>query len=574
MKKIILKKRKFISIIILSVMVLCSLSSIVKADVNNIIDSKRKASLEIIKYENAHGSGLDVTQNRPLKGVEFTIYKLNEENMEKTAEEIVLGMEEGTIVGLDSKSLVTDKNGIVKFDELELGRYLVAETKVPINVSVKMNPFLIDLPRTADDGQSWDYTVRIEPKNETVYGDVILNKTDKNGKTLAGTKWELQVKDNSDWVKYDYEGVLITDKQGKINITNLPVGEYRLIEIETLDGYILDQSEVKEFKVTAKDTSFTFEAINEKPEISKEVKNNSGYSEHASAYAKDEVEWKITAEVPSIIEKMDTYYITDTLPQGLEYKEDSLVIEGLTLNTHYEVEENDRIIKITFNTEELSKTKKKEVVITYKTTFTDDVSYGEALVNKADLTYTNKIDINGTEASKKTSEGDEAEVHLGAILIKKTDREGNGLAGAKFKIATTEENARDGIYVKGSDGEDLIVTSGDDGRAVFKGLKYGVDGSTAETGESQYYLVEIESPTYIDENGNEKHYNLLKGPVEVTVNHRSEKIIMATVINDKGFVLPFTGGTGTTLSVILGISLMTFAIKLNKKEKTRKRNRK
>ena len=86
MKKIILKKRKFISIIILSVMVLCSLSSIVKADVNNIIDSKRKASLEIIKYENAHGSGLDVTQNRPLKGVEFTIYKLNEENMEKTAE--------------------------------------------------------------------------------------------------------------------------------------------------------------------------------------------------------------------------------------------------------------------------------------------------------------------------------------------------------------------------------------------------------------------------------------------------------------------------------------------------------
>lgn len=574
MKKIILKKRKFISIIILFVILLFSLSNIVKAEVGNIIDSKRKASLEIIKYENAHGSGLDVTQNRPLKGVEFTIYKVNEENMEKTAEEIALGIEEGTIVGLDSKSLVTDKNGIVKFNELELGRYLVAETKVPINVSVKMNPFLIDLPRTSEDGQTWDYTVRIEPKNETVYGDVTLNKIDKNGKALSGTKWELQVNDGSNWVKYDYEGVLVTDKQGKINITNLPIGDYRLIEIETLDGYILDQSEVKEFKVTAKDTSFTFEAINEKPEISKEVKNNSGYSEHGSVYAKDEVEWRITAEVPSIIEKMDTYYITDTLPEGLEYKEDSLVIEDLTLNTHYEVEENDGIIKITFNTEELSKTKKKEVVITYKTTFTDDVSYGEELVNKADLTYTNKIDINGTETSKKTSEGDEAEVHLGAILIKKTDREGNGLAGAKFKIATTEENARDGIYVKGSDGEDLIATSGDDGRAVFKGLKYGVDGSTAETGESQYYLVEIESPTYIDEDGTEKHYNLLKGPVEVTVNHRSEKIIMATVINDKGFVLPFTGGTGTILSVVVGISLMTFAIKLNKKEKTRKRNRK
>ena len=81
---------------------------------------------------------------------------------------------------LEEKSLETGKEGTVKFEDLELGRYLVAETKAPKNVSSVISPFLIDLPRTSDNGEYWNYDVTVEPKNETVYGDVTLSKLNKN----------------------------------------------------------------------------------------------------------------------------------------------------------------------------------------------------------------------------------------------------------------------------------------------------------------------------------------------------------------------------------------------------------
>ena len=300
--------------------------------------------------------------------------------------------------------------------------------------------------------------------------------------------------------------------------------------------------------------------------MKKQVKNALGYGEHTSAYTTEEVEWKITSDIPSIIEKMNTYYITDTLPEGLNYKEDSILIDGLTLNTHYTVSEENGVIKITFNTENLAKLNKSEVVITYKTTFKENVEYGKALVNSANLTYTNKIDVNGTEKNTKSTEEDTAEVHTGKVLIKKTDDKGNFLSGAKFKIATTEENAKDGKYVKGSNGEDLVATSDEEGNIIFSGLKYGVDNSSAEEGSSLYYIVEFESPTYTEEDGTVKHYNLLKEPVEVEVNSTSGKTVMATVVNKKGFTLPLTGGTGALALVAFGISLIGIAVKLNKKE--------
>ena len=150
LQRLISKNKKLISVMLLLVIILSSLSGIVKAvTVDDVIDYTKKASLEIVKYENAHGTGLNPSENKPLKGVEFTIYKLDEVNMEKSADEIAKSIEEGSITGLESKSLTTGENGTVKFTDLELGRYLVVETKVPKNVSVKTAPFLIDLPRTS-----------------------------------------------------------------------------------------------------------------------------------------------------------------------------------------------------------------------------------------------------------------------------------------------------------------------------------------------------------------------------------------------------------------------------------------
>ena len=570
----IVKSKRALSFILVVIMILSVLAPIVSAvQIDDVIDTTKKASLTIVKYENAYGEGKNPDENVPLKDVTFTIYKLDDVNFDRSADEIYNDIKAGTIT-LTSIEAITNEEGLAEFKDLDLGRYLVVESKVPTNVSVAISPFLVDLPRTSDDGQSWNYDVTVYPKNETVYGQVTLTKLDEEGNVLPGTEWELQKKVDNEYVKYDYEGTLVTNDEGKISINNLPVGDYRLLETKTVsDDYILDQSNVQEFTITKDNTNFEFTVTNEKSGIEKEVKTSLGYGEHLSAYSTDTVEWKITADVPSVIEKMDTYFVTDTLPEGLDYVDNTLEIyavndEGETKleeDTNYTFTLQNGTFKVVFNTESLKEY--TSVYFVYDTEFNENVSYGKAEENSATLTYTNKISVDGEELSTYTTDPNTAEVHTGEVLIKKVDEENNPLAGAKFKIATTEENAKDGIYVKGSDSEDLVAVSNENGEVRFSGLKYGLEINPANEGESQYYIVEIESPTYV-ENGETKHYNLLSKPVEVTVNSTSgeEGEGTVTVVNKKGFLLPLTGGTGAIALTVVGISLIGLALKLNKKK--------
>lgn len=79
---------------------------------------------------------------------------------------------------------LTDTYGKTKADNLELGLYLVVETKVPEMVTSTCNPFFISLPMTSGDGGSWLYDVTVYPKNLT--GDPTLDKTLRENKDDTG----------------------------------------------------------------------------------------------------------------------------------------------------------------------------------------------------------------------------------------------------------------------------------------------------------------------------------------------------------------------------------------------------
>lgn len=76
---------------------------------------------------------------------------------------------------------VTDEYGNSKAAIDELGLYLVVETKVPENVTVTCDPFLVSLPMTAIDGSGWNYNVTVYPKSRT--GMPTLEKTVREAKT-------------------------------------------------------------------------------------------------------------------------------------------------------------------------------------------------------------------------------------------------------------------------------------------------------------------------------------------------------------------------------------------------------
>ena len=72
----------------------------------------------------------------------------------------------------------TNANGVTSKDKLPLGLYLIVETKAPENVTYTTNPWFVQLPSTDSNGDYWFYDVVCYPKNET--GNPTLDKRVRN----------------------------------------------------------------------------------------------------------------------------------------------------------------------------------------------------------------------------------------------------------------------------------------------------------------------------------------------------------------------------------------------------------
>lgn len=77
----------------------------------------------------------------------------------------------------------TNANGVTSKDKLPLGLYLIVETKVPENVTYTTNPWFVQLPSTDSNGDDWFYDVICYPKNET--GNPTLDKRVRNNPDQA-----------------------------------------------------------------------------------------------------------------------------------------------------------------------------------------------------------------------------------------------------------------------------------------------------------------------------------------------------------------------------------------------------
>ena len=592
-------------------------------------------SITIIAHEQKNG---DTTTNPPMEGVEYTIYKVDEScEDEWDAEDYI---EDNQVEGI---SQITNEEGKVVFNNLELGRYYVrfesnTEGFYIDGYDGNGRPFLVDIPMTNSQGTGLNYNITIEPKIQTAFGNLELTKVDTAGNPIEGVTFKVQALVNTSpmsledidmmgWQDYVPDGsnevlTLTTDKEGKIRIENLPYFDdnvkYKLVEVSTSDGYIINNAllssllfsinengrivsdyleymqeleqefpelnnilMIKNISITDNLTSFTL--VNEKPEIIKKVQNSNGeFVDNIGANVTDKLTFKVTADVPMNIVDMETYKITDELPQGIILDRNSIKIEGTTADGSEIIPEDvytlsQEGLELTFDTskmydEEIGGLKYNNIIITYEATIDKDniVIGGNGNINAATLEYTNNIGtaeydefgnpIGHVEISTITTT-DTAEVHTGAVLLEKVEK-GNvstKLAGAKFKIATTKENAEDGIFVQDETGADIEVTTGDDGQATIEGLKYADDGS-----DTSYWLVETQAPSYV-EDGVTKYYNLLKAPVEVKVGKITHQSAVQ-IENGKGFELPATGSIGLAIFTVVGVAVMIGAVVLNKKQ--------
>ena len=203
------------------------------------------------------------------------------------------------------------------------------------------------------------------------------------------------------------------------------------------------------------------------------------------------------------------------------------------------------------------------IKVTYQGVLTKDATLGST-ISVEDQINTNKATINPNDT--ETDTGKKIEVYSGKItidkvdaknkdtklegakfvVIDKVDKDGKADTGAKYLKYDEKANDNKGAFSwVDSLGDATVYTTNDKGEAVISGLAEGT-----------YYLLEIEAPQGYNVLTTAQPVTLTKGVTDDKVDHL---LMTAQVANNKGALLPSTGGMGTVAFAVVGLIVMAGA---------------
>ena len=547
-----------------------------------------------LEYQSGEKKDESKINYETLEGVEFSIFKLEGmptyDNTYYFSETDIRNIDEtyknGKITYNDkeigySDKQTTDKNGLATFNvaKADFGLYFVKETAAPANVTAKSQSFVVVLPRTNPNGDDYLAATYVYPKNYTTLGGAILQKIDSTkeaGKQgLKGAQFAIYntngTPDNfSDdtQVTADFYGKAIgeannnnwltTDDNGYIYVNNLIVGDYYFVEKVAPTGYIIKIDIYRFSVVSGKSTevidnldgTFKHEGLSvisadnsSQPQIEKYVTSIGKKDDNTSF--DEEVTWIVISDVPSDMDsKYTSYKVADIMDEELIFvdgsvtvttSKDGKVFDGVLDESKYDVifDKNNEafvegasfVVDFSNNTADLKGL--KLIKIEYKTTLDQAKTVmGDAIENDVVLKYATAAFPNG-----EAVENEEPWVYTGGFKFLKVSTDDSVLEGAVFDVYSVNDDknpVRTGI------------TSDKNGIFEVKGLKDG-----------DYYLVETKAP--------EKH-ELLTTKFNFTVTKTSYTDTPTVKVTNVPIPdVPLTGGIGTTLFTVAGLSLIALA---------------
>lgn len=198
-----------------------------------IIDFYNKeatGSIKIIKYQEI----FDKEINLELKeNVEFGLYDMSNNLIMKK---------------------VTDKNGIIIFDNLKIGKYKVKELNNDEDYINNNNYIEIEVKLTTDNVGSEEI---VQVTNELKKGKLIIKKIGDDNLPLKDTEFTI----------YNIDGTEIynslTNNNGEIIVNNLPLGNYYIKETKASPGYQVLNDKIY-FKISDNEEVITINVTNEK----------------------------------------------------------------------------------------------------------------------------------------------------------------------------------------------------------------------------------------------------------------------------------------------------------------------
>lgn len=277
------------------------------------------------------------------------------------------------------------------------------------------------------------------------------------------------------------------------------------------------------------------------------------------------------------------YVISDTLPEFIsDVTVTSITIGGQTVTTQQF--DADGKITIPWATKNADNTytslydQGAQIIIEYEGTLTSTVNIGTANTNTIEI-QPNVDNGSGGKEPWNESWNDSTEIKTYAAAIKKTDGT-NPLPGAQFTIqGLVVEKLSDGVYRvvsydPTSTTQSAVLDTDEDGKLYIVGLASDVSLTVTEYKAPDGYNLLTETKTltpqllsteiitedgtrYYDQDGNlvsEESSTTTSKTVERNLDDLDEAAL--EIVNNKGTILPETGGIGTKIFYIVGATLV------------------
>ena len=417
----------------------------------------------------------------------------------------------------------TDASGHTSASDMELGLYLVVETRVPEMVTSTCNPFFVSLPMTTIDGSEWLYDLTVYPKNQT--GNPTLDKTVREAKNSTGKN----------------TGSLTDITDGYAHTATASVGDtvdYQIIS--TLPTITSKASSLSEY--TYVDTMSKGIKYN-KQDVVIEFFRDSACTDKITTWAEDSGTFAVTYDDAANIM---TIKMTET---GLSEINEAAAVYIDSVKRGY----SDCTMRIT-----------------YAATLTADAKMGDK-DNPNTVTLTWKR----TNTTYYDTLEDCCHVFTYGIDVLKQFSDGKGdIQDVKFLLHNDSDDCyiiadlKDGIYYakgitsKKSDATTFIPNSS--GHIVVKGLEDDTYSLTETATDKGYVLLKDAVKIVIKtaENGQCEKCGAKLLTASATVNGKDvtmtdgNAIVPLTVVNNPGFDLPKTGGYGTWMFTVGGAALL------------------
>ena len=417
----------------------------------------------------------------------------------------------------------TDASGHTSASDMELGLYLVVETRVPEMVTSTCNPFFVSLPMTTIDGSEWLYDLTVYPKNQT--GNPTLDKTVREAKNSTGKN----------------TGSLTDITDGYAHTATASVGDtvdYQIIS--TLPTITSKASSLSEY--TYVDTMSKGIKYN-KQDVVIEFFRDSACTDKITTWAEDSGTFAVTYDDAANIM---TIKMTET---GLSEINEAAAVYIDSVKRGY----SDCTMRIT-----------------YAATLTADAKMGDK-DNPNTVTLTWKR----TNTTYYDTLEDCCHVFTYGIDVLKQFSDGKGdIQDVKFLLHNDSDDCyiiadlKDGVYyakgltAKKADATTFVPNA--QGHIIVKGLEDDAYSLTEIATDKGYVLLRDAVKIVIKtaENGQCEKCGAKLLTASATVNGKDvtmtdgNAIVPLTVVNNPGFDLPKTGGYGTWMFTIGGVVLL------------------